>query len=73
MGGADIIFSLYCITLSGITGVVSIDTNGDRVSDFSLLDMDSVSEEYQVNHHWKTQIFCFHANALISRIAFFSP
>ena len=32
----------------GITGNVSIDDNGDRNADYSLLDMDPVSGEFEV-------------------------
>jgi atrial natriuretic peptide receptor A len=33
---------------AGITGTVSIDENGDRNADYSLLDMDPVSGKFQV-------------------------
>ena len=34
--------------LSGITGRVNIDENGDRTADFSLLDMNEETGEFQV-------------------------
>ena len=49
------ILSGYCIgdiigynVLAGITGTVSIDENGDRNADYSLLDMDPDSGKFQV-------------------------
>lgn len=34
---------------SGITGDVIIDSNGDRLSDYSLLDMDPETGMFEVN------------------------
>jgi len=34
----------------GITGVVSIDANGDRNADYSLLDMDPRTGKFEVFH-----------------------
>ncbi|RZF48575.1 hypothetical protein LSTR_LSTR011900 [Laodelphax striatellus] len=36
-------------TIPGITGDVNIDANGDRVADYSLLDMDPVTSEFRVS------------------------
>ncbi|XP_039282700.1 atrial natriuretic peptide receptor 1 isoform X3 [Nilaparvata lugens] len=35
-------------TIPGITGDVNIDANGDRVADYSLLDMDPVTSEFRI-------------------------
>ena len=40
--------SFFCFSVSGITGVVSIDENGDRNADYSLLDMDPKSGIFEV-------------------------
>ena len=37
--------------ISGITGNVSIDDNGDRNADYSLLDMDPDTGEFEVTIH----------------------
>ena len=36
------------MTISGITGIVSIDANGDRNADYSLLDMNTSTGEFEV-------------------------
>ena len=36
------------ISISGITGNVSIDENGDRNADYSLLDMDPETGKFEV-------------------------
>lgn len=36
------------IILTGITGEVIIDSNGDRVASYSLLDMNPVTSKFQV-------------------------
>lgn len=47
-------FKLYCrshvlsLCIKGISGNVSMDKNGDRNADYSLLDMDSVTGVFQV-------------------------
>ena len=38
------------IILAGITGEVIIDSNGDRVASYSLLDMDPKSGQFQVSN-----------------------
>lgn len=43
------------IFVSGITGDVYIDDNGDRITDYSLLDMDPESGEFRVSH--QTDVF----------------
>lgn len=35
--------------LSGITGDVNIDENGDRIADYSLLDMDPETSKFEVD------------------------
>ena len=42
---SDEVFYFY---LAGITGTVSIDENGDRNADYSLLDMDPHTGKFQV-------------------------
>lgn len=39
----------YVCLFSGITGDVNIDANGDRIADYSLLDMDPENGEFKVN------------------------
>jgi len=39
----------YLLTVVGITGTVSIDENGDRNTDYSLLDLNPVTQEFEVN------------------------
>jgi len=36
--------------IAGITGLVSIDANGDRNADYSLLDMNPNTGEFEVLH-----------------------
>jgi len=40
--------SIVFLFISGITGLVSIDANGDRNADYSLLDMNTSSGEFEV-------------------------
>lgn len=37
-------------SISGITGDVNIDENGDRIADYSLLDMDPETSRFEVRH-----------------------
>lgn len=37
------------MSVSGITGLVSIDENGDRNADYSLLDLNTATNEFEVN------------------------
>ncbi|XP_052264971.1 atrial natriuretic peptide receptor 1-like isoform X4 [Dreissena polymorpha] len=46
--GTEITRRMWNRTFKGITGNVSIDDNGDRNADYSLLDMDPVSGEFEV-------------------------
>lgn len=46
--GAAIVRAMWNKTFSGITGDVHIDANGDRIADYSLLDMDPVTHEFKV-------------------------
>ncbi|XP_061190772.1 atrial natriuretic peptide receptor 3-like [Saccostrea echinata] len=46
--GTEIIQRMSNRTFQGITGTVSIDINGDRTSDFSLLDMNPMSGNFEV-------------------------
>jgi atrial natriuretic peptide receptor A len=39
---------IYILFILGITGNVSIDANGDRNADYSLLDMDPETGEFEV-------------------------
>ncbi|XP_014255995.1 atrial natriuretic peptide receptor 1 isoform X2 [Cimex lectularius] len=39
-------------TFTGITGEVNIDSNGDRITDYSLLDMDPVTSEFKIVAHY---------------------
>jgi len=39
---------LLPVLIAGITGTVSIDANGDRNADYSLLDMDPITGEFEV-------------------------
>lgn len=41
----------YFFLFSGITGYVNIDSNGDRIADYSLLDMDPNTAEFEVCHY----------------------
>lgn len=46
--GEAIVRAMWNKTFSGITGDVNIDANGDRIADYSLLDMDPKSNEFKV-------------------------
>ncbi|KAK3733152.1 hypothetical protein RRG08_046076 [Elysia crispata] len=46
--GSEITRRMWNRTFTGITGTVSIDKNGDRNADYSLLDMDPVSSKFRV-------------------------
>ncbi|XP_071081532.1 atrial natriuretic peptide receptor 1-like [Haliotis cracherodii] len=46
--GAAITRRMWNRTFEGITGTVSIDANGDRNADYSLLDLNPESEKYEV-------------------------
>nr|XP_018918058.1 PREDICTED: atrial natriuretic peptide receptor 1 isoform X2 [Bemisia tabaci] len=46
--GAEITRRMWNRTFTGITGEVNIDPNGDRISDYSLLDMDYETNEFKV-------------------------
>lgn len=57
--GAAIVKAMWNKTFTGITGDVNIDANGDRIADYSLLDMDPDTNEFKVTHiksiillHW---------------------
>ena len=43
---------IYIYHVAGITGTVSIDANGDRNADYSLLDMNPKNGEFQVSDMW---------------------
>ena len=52
-------YLLIYLYVSGITGTVSIDANGDRNGDYSLLDMDPDTERFQVIIiHGAPETFC---------------
>jgi atrial natriuretic peptide receptor A len=40
---------LYFIYFTGLAGQVNIDTNGDRIADYSLLDMDPSTHTFHVS------------------------
>src|SRR5271163_1057891 len=44
--GRNITSKMWNRTFTGITGNVSIDTNGDRFSDYSLLDLDPAQGKF---------------------------
>ncbi|VVC38638.1 Hypothetical protein CINCED_3A006340 [Cinara cedri] len=46
--GAAIVKAMWNRTFTGITGDVNIDSNGDRIADYSLLDMDPKTNEFKV-------------------------
>ncbi|KAL1122571.1 hypothetical protein AAG570_002901, partial [Ranatra chinensis] len=46
--GAEITRRMWNRTFEGITGEVNIDDNGDRVTDYSLLDMDPETGKFKV-------------------------
>ncbi|KAK7476490.1 hypothetical protein BaRGS_00032238, partial [Batillaria attramentaria] len=46
--GSEITRRMWNRTFEGITGTVSIDANGDRNADYSLLDLDPASNKFQV-------------------------
>lgn len=43
-------FILFFFTEIGVTGVVRIDANGDRNADYSLLDMNPVTGDFEVSN-----------------------
>lgn len=43
-------FILFLFTEIGVTGVVRIDANGDRNADYSLLDMNPVTGDFEVSN-----------------------
>ncbi|XP_025416867.1 atrial natriuretic peptide receptor 1-like isoform X4 [Sipha flava] len=46
--GAAIVKAMWNKTFTGITGDVNIDANGDRIADYSLLDMDPETNEFKI-------------------------
>lgn len=46
--GTAIVKAMWNKTFTGITGDVNIDANGDRIADYSLLDMDPTTNEFKV-------------------------
>lgn len=46
--GEAIVKAMWGKTFTGITGEVNIDSNGDRIADYSLLDMDPETYEFKV-------------------------
>jgi hypothetical protein len=42
--------------LAGLAGQVNIDTNGDRIADYSLLDMDPVTNTFHVSTRFRFSI-----------------
>lgn len=50
--GTAIVKAMWNKTFTGITGDVNIDANGDRIADYSLLDMDPNTNEFKVFTHF---------------------
>ncbi|KAM7315091.1 atrial natriuretic peptide receptor 1 [Ixodes scapularis] len=48
VNGSEITRRMWNRTFTGITGTVRINENGDRDADYSILDMDPVTKEFQV-------------------------
>lgn len=48
INGNDITRRMWNRTFKGITGDVHIDENGDRIADYSLLDMDPKTNRFEV-------------------------
>ncbi|XP_025194513.1 atrial natriuretic peptide receptor 1 [Melanaphis sacchari] len=46
--GMAIVKAMWNKTFTGITGDVNIDANGDRIADYSLLDMDPTTYEFKI-------------------------
>lgn len=53
--GTAIVKAMWNKTFTGITGDVNIDANGDRIADYSLLDMDPNTNEFKVREKRKTE------------------
>ncbi|XP_060582097.1 receptor-type guanylate cyclase gcy-28-like [Ruditapes philippinarum] len=55
--GTAVTHRMWDRTFNGITGTVAIDENGDRLMDYSLLDMDPHTGQYQVvaNYYGKSK------------------
>lgn len=51
--GTAIVKAMWNKTFTGITGDVNIDANGDRIADYSLLDMDPNTNEFKVREKRK--------------------
>jgi len=49
--GTAIVKAMWNRTFTGITGDVNIDANGDRIADYSLLDMDPETHKFKVYTH----------------------
>lgn len=58
--GTEITHRMWNRTFEGITGTVSIDSNGDRNADYSLLDMDPHTGKFEVvaNYFGKDKNTC---------------
>lgn len=48
--GSIIIQKMWNRTFEGITGKVTIDENGDRDADYSILDLNPETENFEVYH-----------------------
>lgn len=48
INGTDIVRRMWNRTFSGITGNVTIDSNGDRISSYSLLDLNPKSGQFEI-------------------------
>lgn len=48
INGTDIVRRMWNRTFSGITGNVTIDSNGDRISSYSLLDLNPETGHFEI-------------------------
>ncbi|XP_064596016.1 atrial natriuretic peptide receptor 1-like isoform X3 [Liolophura sinensis] len=57
--GAEITRRMWNRTFEGITGTVSIDANGDRNGDYSLLDLNPVTQKFEVvaNYYGNKKVY----------------
>ena len=46
---------IFCFNHKGVTGNMSIDSNGDRSADYNLLDLDPDMKEFRVSKEYLIQ------------------
>ncbi|OWF54640.1 Atrial natriuretic peptide receptor 2 [Mizuhopecten yessoensis] len=56
LDGFNLTRRIWGRTFQGIGGTIAIDHNGDRDTDFSLLDMDTSTGDFKVNPHLKLKL-----------------